>query len=109
MATLPNITTANSARDSQFGWFLAIGATPEAVAVLNDQPVLFTILVIVLVSLILEGLLVWFIHFKTLKPEQKKKKGDAAKGGAAGNSIGSKLGFLSRIGGDNGRSAAGRK
>jgi hypothetical protein len=105
-STLPNITTANGARDSQFGWFLAIGATPEAVAVLNDQPVLFTILVVALVALILEGLLVWFIHWKTLKPEQKKKKGDTGKGGAAAKP---KLAFLSRIGGDNGRSAAGRK
>ncbi|KAK3297642.1 uncharacterized protein B0H64DRAFT_441089 [Chaetomium fimeti] len=39
----------------QFDWFGSIGATPEAVAVLNDQPILFTILLIVL-------------------PEQKKKK-----------------------------------
>ncbi|KAH7156127.1 hypothetical protein EDB81DRAFT_880458 [Dactylonectria macrodidyma] len=33
----------------QFDWFSAIGATDEAVAVLNDQPILFTILLIVLV------------------------------------------------------------
>jgi hypothetical protein len=31
----------------QFDWFGSIGATPEAVAVLNDQPILFTILLIV--------------------------------------------------------------
>ncbi|KAH6996767.1 hypothetical protein EDB80DRAFT_882924 [Ilyonectria destructans] len=32
----------------QFDWFSSIGATDEAVAVLNDQPILFTILLIVL-------------------------------------------------------------
>ncbi|KAI1344055.1 hypothetical protein F5Y15DRAFT_411907 [Xylariaceae sp. FL0016] len=39
----------------QFGFMSKIGATDEAVAVLNDQPYIFTILVVVL-------------------PEQKKKK-----------------------------------
>ncbi|KAF4776101.1 hypothetical protein HER10_EVM0003577 [Colletotrichum scovillei] len=58
----------------QFDWFRSIGATPEAVAVLNDQPILFTILLIVLVAVILQGVLLWYIHFATLKPEQKKKK-----------------------------------
>ena len=58
----------------QFGWFAKIGATPEAVNVLNDQPVLFTILVLVLLGVIGLGLLIWYIHFATIKPEQKKKK-----------------------------------
>jgi cytoskeletal protein RodZ len=58
----------------QFDWFGSIGATPEAVAVLNDQPILFTILLVVLVALILQGVLLWYIHFATLKPEQKVKK-----------------------------------
>ncbi|EQB56638.1 hypothetical protein CGLO_03340 [Colletotrichum gloeosporioides Cg-14] len=58
----------------QFDWFRSIGATPEAVAVLNDQPILFTILLIVLVAVILQIVLLWYIHFATLKPEQKKKK-----------------------------------
>ncbi|KAI0137259.1 hypothetical protein BJ170DRAFT_50799 [Xylariales sp. AK1849] len=58
----------------QFGWFLKIGATPEAVAVLNDQPYLFTILLVVLVALILQSTLLWYIHYATMKPEQKKKK-----------------------------------
>ncbi|KFA47397.1 hypothetical protein S40293_05394 [Stachybotrys chartarum IBT 40293] len=70
----------------QFDWFSSIGATDEAVAVLNDQPQLFTILILVLVGLGLQGLLLWFIHYATLKPEQKKKKDkggkDAGKGGA---------------------------
>lgn len=66
----------------QFDWFLKIGATPEAVAVLNDQPYLFTILLVVLVALILEGVLLWYIHYATFKPEQKKKKDEKkAKGG----------------------------
>ncbi|KAL0783002.1 hypothetical protein CaCOL14_000908 [Colletotrichum acutatum] len=43
----------------QFDWFRSIGATPEAVAVLNDQPILFTILLIVLVAVILQGVLLW--------------------------------------------------
>ncbi|KAI1471365.1 uncharacterized protein F4812DRAFT_455475 [Daldinia caldariorum] len=38
----------------QFGFMSKIGATDEAVRTLNDQPYLFTILVVVLVSLILE-------------------------------------------------------
>lgn len=58
----------------QFDWFSSIGATPQAVAVLNDQPYLFTVLLIVIVALALEGVVLWYIHFATLKPEQKKKK-----------------------------------
>ncbi|KAH6640803.1 hypothetical protein F5144DRAFT_599480 [Chaetomium tenue] len=58
----------------QFDWFGSIGATPEAVAVLNDQPILFTILLVALVAIILQCVLIWYIHFATLKPEQKKKK-----------------------------------
>lgn len=64
----------------QFDWFRAIGATPQAVAVLNDQPYLFTILIVVLLILIFQGVFTWYIHFVTLKPEQRKKK-DAKKGG----------------------------
>jgi hypothetical protein len=58
----------------QFDWFKSIGATDEAVAVLNDQPELFTTLLLVIVGLTLQCLLIWYIHFATLKPEQKKKK-----------------------------------
>lgn len=58
----------------QFDWFRSIGATPQAVAVLNDQPYLFTILVVVLIILTLQGVFIWYIHWATLKPEQKKKK-----------------------------------
>lgn len=59
---------------ANFDWFKAIGATDEAVATLNDQPILFTILLVVLVALILQGVVLWYIHYATLKPEQKKKK-----------------------------------
>ncbi|KAI1644863.1 uncharacterized protein F4817DRAFT_345440 [Daldinia loculata] len=68
----------------QFGFMSKIGATDAAVRTLNDQPYLFTILVVVLVSLILEGVFMWYIHYATLKPEQKKKKvpkGDKKAGG----------------------------
>ncbi|OAA66432.1 hypothetical protein SPI_01008 [Niveomyces insectorum RCEF 264] len=58
----------------EFDWFAKIGATPQAVAVLNDQPILFTILIIVLVAVTLQCLLIWYIHYATMKPEQKKKK-----------------------------------
>jgi len=58
----------------QFDWFSKIGATAEAVAVLNDQPYLFTILIIVLVAIILQIALIYWIHFATLKPEQKQKR-----------------------------------
>ncbi|KAI1111202.1 hypothetical protein F5Y14DRAFT_454217 [Nemania sp. NC0429] len=51
-----------------------IGATPEAVATLNDQPYVFYSLVGTLVVLILEGLFIWYIHIATMKPEQKKAK-----------------------------------
>lgn len=64
----------------QFDWFSKIGATPEAVAVLNDQPYLFTVLLVVLVVVILQIVFTWYIHWATLKPEQRKKK-DAKKGG----------------------------
>jgi hypothetical protein len=59
---------------ANFGWMKKIGATDEAVATLNDQPQLFTILVLVLVGLIAQGVFLWFIHYATLKPEQKTKK-----------------------------------
>ncbi|KAK3315019.1 hypothetical protein B0H66DRAFT_605936 [Apodospora peruviana] len=66
----------------QFDWFSKIGATPKAVAVLNDQPILFTILLIVLVTVILQCVLIWYIHFATRKPEQMKKKEEKpSKGG----------------------------
>lgn len=58
----------------KFDFFKSIGATPQAVAVLNDQPELFTTLILVLIGLGLEGGLMAWIHFATLKPEQKKKK-----------------------------------
>ncbi|KAF4984627.1 hypothetical protein FZEAL_203 [Fusarium zealandicum] len=60
----------------QFDWFSSIGATDEAVAVLNDQPILFTILLVVLVAVILQSVLIWYIHYATMKPEQRKKKQD---------------------------------
>lgn len=62
----------------QFGWFSKIGATNEAVNTLNAAPGLFTILVVVLISITAECLFMWYIHYATLKPEQKKKK-DAGK------------------------------
>ncbi|KAM6477192.1 hypothetical protein HDV62DRAFT_373796 [Trichoderma sp. SZMC 28011] len=93
----------------QFDWFKKIGATDEAVAVLNDQPYLFTTLVVVLVVLIAQSGLLWFIHWATFKPSQKKapKKGAAA----AKPSSGGGGGLLSKItggrGSDNSRRAAG--
>lgn len=59
---------------ANFDWLKSIGATNEAVAVLNDQPNLFVNLVVVLVGLMLEVGLLSAIHFGTLKPEQKKQK-----------------------------------
>nr|XP_056026625.1 hypothetical protein T069G_08466 [Trichoderma breve]KAH0523396.1 hypothetical protein TsFJ059_008411 [Trichoderma semiorbis]KAJ4857569.1 hypothetical protein T069G_08466 [Trichoderma breve]KAK4060372.1 hypothetical protein Trihar35433_10236 [Trichoderma harzianum] len=92
----------------QFDWFKKIGATDEAVAVLNDQPYLFTTLVVVLVVLIAQSGLLWFIHWATFKPSQKKapKKGAAAAKPSSGGG-----GLLSKItggrGSDNSRRAAG--
>lgn len=57
-----------------FDWMKSIGATDQAVAALNSDPRLFTILIGVIVSLIAESLFVWYIHYATLKPEQRKKK-----------------------------------
>ncbi|KFH46760.1 hypothetical protein ACRE_024000 [Hapsidospora chrysogenum ATCC 11550] len=76
----------------QFDWFKSLGASDRAVAVLNDQPQLFTTLILVIVGLLLECLFIWFIHFSTMKPEQKNKKKkktppakpDGAKGKPAG-------------------------
>ncbi|KAM4060030.1 hypothetical protein HRG_002351 [Hirsutella rhossiliensis] len=58
---------------ANFDWLKSVGATNEAVAVLNDQPNLFVNLVVVLIGLTLQCLFLWFIHFATLKPEQKRK------------------------------------
>jgi hypothetical protein len=60
----------------QFDFFSSIGATDEAVAVLNDQPELFTYLLVVLVGLGIQVTIHWYIHYATLKPEQKKAKED---------------------------------
>ncbi|KPA45269.1 hypothetical protein FLAG1_01764 [Fusarium langsethiae] len=61
---------------AQFDWFSNIGATDEAVAVLNDQPILFTILLVVLVAVTLQIVLLWYIHYATMKPEQRKAAQD---------------------------------
>ncbi|KAI1322951.1 hypothetical protein F5Y16DRAFT_403922 [Xylariaceae sp. FL0255] len=76
----------------EFAWLAKIGATPEAVATLNDQPYVFFTLIAALVVCILEGLFIWFIHYATLKPEQKKKKtkDDGKKGGKGGDAKGGK-------------------
>lgn len=58
----------------QFGFMSKLGATDEAVAVLNDQPFIFTLLVVVLIICILECVLIWYIGFATMKPEQRKAK-----------------------------------
>ncbi|KHN95860.1 Nck-associated protein 1 [Metarhizium album ARSEF 1941] len=59
---------------NNFEWLHKVGATKEAIAVLNDQPHLFTDLLLVLLGLGLQCLLIWYIHHATKKPEQKKKK-----------------------------------
>ncbi|CAN8103620.1 unnamed protein product [Discula destructiva] len=63
----------------QFNFLLKIGATQEAVNTLNDQPYLFTILIVVLLLLGAEVLVAWYIHYATMKPEQKKKNAAPAK------------------------------
>jgi flagellar basal body-associated protein FliL len=63
----------------KFDWFSKIGATPEAVAVLNDQPFLFTILIVVIVAIAAQFGVIYAIHFMTMKEEQKKAKADAKK------------------------------
>ncbi|RCI15724.1 hypothetical protein L249_2224 [Ophiocordyceps polyrhachis-furcata BCC 54312] len=80
-----------------FDFLKSIGATKEAIAVLNDQPNVFATIIAVLIGLGLELLLLWYIHFATLKPEQKKKKKDK------------KDKKKEKKGKDNGASAAGRK
>ncbi|PHH92890.1 hypothetical protein CDD83_4033 [Cordyceps sp. RAO-2017] len=70
---------------ANFSWLKSLGATPEAVAVLNDQPNLFANLVAVIIGLALQCLLIWFIHFATMKPEQKNKKKKKSKDNAKGN------------------------
>lgn len=73
---------------ANFEFMLKLGATPEAVAVLNDQPYIFTILLVVIVVIALQITLHWYIHYATLKPEQikakeaKKKAKKDKKGGA---------------------------
>ncbi|OAR02477.1 hypothetical protein LLEC1_07630 [Akanthomyces lecanii] len=79
----------------KFDFLRSVGATKEAVAVLNDQPFLFTNLVVVLVGLGVQAGLLWYIHYATLKPEQKKKKANKEKKGGAAAARGR--------GGDNAR------
>ncbi|KAF4581961.1 hypothetical protein GQ602_006585 [Ophiocordyceps camponoti-floridani] len=59
---------------ANFDWLKSVGATQEAVAVLNDQPKVFATIIAVLIGLTVELGLLAAIHFATLKPEQKKKK-----------------------------------
>lgn len=75
----------------QFDFMSSVGASRQAVAVLNDQPQLFTTLVLVLVGLGAQCGFVAFIHFATRKPEQKKKKD--AKGKTGGKTGGRFFGF----------------
>jgi len=63
----------------QFGFMSKLGATDEAVAVLNDQPYIFTILMVVIVCIALQITLHWYIHYATMKPEQRKAAADAKK------------------------------
>ncbi|RYO84616.1 hypothetical protein DL764_009300 [Monosporascus ibericus] len=65
----------------QFGFMSRLGATDEAVAVLNDQPFIFTVLVVALVACISQCVLIWYIHYATMKPEQKKAKKNDKKPG----------------------------
>lgn len=76
----------------QFDFMSSVGASRQAVAVLNDQPQLFTTLVVVLVGLAAQCGFIAFIHFATLKPEQKKKKKDG-KGKTGGKAGGRFFGF----------------
>ena len=71
----------------QFDWFAKIGATPQAVAVLNDQPVLFFILLAALGALALQGGVIFWIHKATFKPEQAKKKTDKKAAPAKGAAL----------------------
>ncbi|KAG5928193.1 hypothetical protein E4U42_001133 [Claviceps africana] len=64
---------------NNFAWMRKIGATNEAVAVLNDQPNLFVNFLLVLAGLGGQCLLIWYIHFATLKPEQARRKNDGKK------------------------------
>ena len=63
----------------QFGFMGKLGASDQAVATLNDQPFLFTVLVVALVACILQSVFIWYIHYATMKPEQKKAKEDKKK------------------------------
>lgn len=65
----------------QFDFMSSVGASRQAVAVLNDQPQLFTTLVLVIVGLLAQCGFIAFIHFATRKPEQKKKKDGKGKTG----------------------------
>ncbi|KAL7897855.1 hypothetical protein HDV64DRAFT_252072 [Trichoderma sp. TUCIM 5745] len=87
----------------QFDWFKKIGATDEAVAVLNDQPYLFTVLLVVIVTLLVQGGVLYAIHWGTFKDSQKKQPKKGAKSGGGGL-IGKLTGGGSS---DNGRRAAG--
>ncbi|KAI0025128.1 hypothetical protein F4780DRAFT_775137 [Xylariomycetidae sp. FL0641] len=79
----PLVRPATDIEGTKFAFMAKIGATNEAVAVLNDQPYVFTILVVSLLVQISLMVFIWFIHWATYKPEQKKAKEDAKKKKAA--------------------------
>ena len=62
-----------------FDWLAKIGATPAAVATVNDQPILIITLIVVILALGLQVGIVVATHFLTRKPEQKQLKADKKK------------------------------
>ena len=54
--------------------FKGFGFTPKATAILQADPFLLVILLLVLVGLIGLGLLAWYIHFVTNKVYRKPKE-----------------------------------
>lgn len=64
----------SAATMANFDWLRRVGATSQVVAVLNDQPYLFVTLIVVVIGLASQCIFLWFIHFATRKPEQKRRK-----------------------------------
>ena len=74
--------------------FSFLGGPPNAIAVLNADPIIFVDLLVVIVGLILLSVLAWFIHYKTSKNNGtydpwfknlgKAEKGKAGAGGGRG-------------------------
>lgn len=84
----PALTSAFTPLSNIMVNFAFLGGPPDAIAVLNADPILFVDLLVVIVGLIILTFLAWFIHYRTSKNNgtytpwfKQLKKAEEGKGG----------------------------